>query len=64
MADLNCFQARMIRLVSNDNIDKVEQFAEEESEGVALVVVSGVSEVVYQNLNPIKFGLLLHYRHV
>ena len=43
-----------------NNINEVEEFTEEESEGVAVMVVSGVGEVVDQNLDPVQFRVLLN----
>ena len=43
-----------------NNINEVEEFTEEESEGVAVMVVPGVGEVVDQNLDPVQFRVLLN----
>ena len=43
-----------------NNINEVEEFTEEESEGVAVMVVPRVSEVVDQNLDPVMLYILLN----
>ena len=43
-----------------NNIDEVEELTEEESEGVAVIVVSGVGEVVNQNLDSVMLDILLN----
>ena len=43
-----------------NNIDEVQELTEEESEGVAVVVVPGVGEVVDQNLDSVMLYILLN----
>ena len=43
-----------------NHINEVEEFTEEESEGVAVMVVPGVSEIVDEDLDPVQFRVLLN----